>query len=138
MNNRRSLNLAGFLICAALMGYALYAQYGLELEPCPLCIFQRIGVITLGVVFLLAALHNPSGSRCHVGVVGLVLIRLPAGREVTKSRVSRSGWKAKAAISWGELHTSIRSPDLRMGQPGTLKVCHPPHGGSQPWRRYGY
>jgi hypothetical protein len=30
------------------------------------------------------------GSRCCARVVGLVLIRLPAGREVTKSRVSRS------------------------------------------------
>jgi tRNA (guanine37-N1)-methyltransferase len=34
------------------------------------------------------------GSRCRAGVVGPVLIRLPAGREVTKSCVSRSGWKA--------------------------------------------
>jgi hypothetical protein len=33
------------------------------------------------------------GSRCHAGVVGSVLIRLPAGREVTKSFVSRSEWK---------------------------------------------
>ena len=41
------------------MGYALYAQHGLGLEPCPLCIFQRVGVIALGVVFLVAALHNP-------------------------------------------------------------------------------
>jgi hypothetical protein len=34
------------------------------------------------------------GSRCRTGVVGPVLIRLLAGREVTKSCVSRSGWKA--------------------------------------------
>jgi hypothetical protein len=33
------------------------------------------------------------GSRFHAGVVGLVLIRLPAGREVTNSGASRSGWK---------------------------------------------
>ncbi len=30
-----------------------------RLEPCPLCIFQRVGVISLGVVFLVAALRNP-------------------------------------------------------------------------------
>jgi hypothetical protein len=29
-----------------------------------------------------------------MGVVGLVWIRLPAGREVTKLRVSRTGWNA--------------------------------------------
>jgi hypothetical protein len=33
------------------------------------------------------------GSRCCLGVVGPVLIRLPAGRRVTKSCVSRSEWK---------------------------------------------
>src|SRR6185312_1693849 len=34
------------------------------------------------------------GSRCRPGVVGPVSIRLPAGRRVTKSRRSGSGWKA--------------------------------------------
>lgn len=52
----RKLNLAGFLICAGLMAYALYSQYALQLEPCPLCIFQRIAVIGLGLLFLLGAL----------------------------------------------------------------------------------
>jgi disulfide bond formation protein DsbB len=59
MNNRRLANFAGFLACLALMGYALYAQYVLRLDPCPLCIFQRVGVIALGLVFLIAAVHNP-------------------------------------------------------------------------------
>ncbi|HEV2607831.1 MAG TPA: disulfide bond formation protein B [Xanthomonadaceae bacterium] len=54
--------LLGALACAALMGYALYAQYVLHLEPCPLCIFQRVAVIALGVVFLLGALVGPNSS----------------------------------------------------------------------------
>jgi disulfide bond formation protein DsbB len=54
--------LLGALACAALMGYALYAQYVLHLEPCPLCIFQRVAVIALGVVFLLGALVGPKSS----------------------------------------------------------------------------
>ena len=46
------------------MAYALHAQYDLGLEPCPLCIFQRIGVILMGVTFLAAALHHPrAGGR---------------------------------------------------------------------------
>ena len=49
------------LACAALLGYAYYAQFVLHLEPCPLCIFQRIGVFAIGVVFLLAAPHDPAG-----------------------------------------------------------------------------
>ena len=57
----RAANLYGAFACAAMMAYALYAQYVLELFPCPLCVFQRIAVITLGIIFLIAALQNPSG-----------------------------------------------------------------------------
>lgn len=57
----RQLNLAGFIACAGLIGYALYAEHVLMLMPCPLCVFQRMAVISLGIIFLAAALHNPSG-----------------------------------------------------------------------------
>jgi len=59
--NRRLVNIAGFLACVALLGYAYYTQYHLGLEPCPLCIFQRIAIAALGLVFLVAALHHPRG-----------------------------------------------------------------------------
>lgn len=76
MNNRRLANLAGFLICAGLMAYALYSQYQLNVEPCPLCIFQRVGVIAMGVVFLVAALHNPNGWGRYVYAVLIGLASL--------------------------------------------------------------
>jgi disulfide bond formation protein DsbB len=67
----RSINFAGFLICAGLIAYAVYAQFDLGLDPCPLCIFQRIGIAALGVVFLIAALHNPrrSGARVYGSLI---------------------------------------------------------------------
>lgn len=58
---RRVLNLAGFLCCAGMMGFALFAQHVLLLDPCPLCVLQRVAVIGLGIVFLIAAGHDPSG-----------------------------------------------------------------------------
>ncbi|HWX81753.1 MAG TPA: disulfide bond formation protein B [Steroidobacteraceae bacterium] len=58
MTARRG-NLLGFLACICLLAYAYYAQFFLHLEPCPLCIFQRVGVFVLGVVFLIAAAHDP-------------------------------------------------------------------------------
>ena len=71
----RSINLAGFAACVGMMVYALYAEHRLLLAPCPLCIFQRIAVIALGVLFLLAALHKPRG----IGrIVYAVLIGLTA------------------------------------------------------------
>ena len=56
---RRAAYLLGFVVCAGLMAWALYLQYVMELEPCPLCVFQRVAVIATGVVFLAAAIHNP-------------------------------------------------------------------------------
>ena len=72
--NRRLLNFAGALICGAMMGFALYSQHVLLLDPCPLCILQRIAVILLGIVFLLAALHHPgsTGGRVYSIFVGLI------------------------------------------------------------------
>ena len=49
----------GFLFCCALMTYAFYAQYVLNLEPCPLCIFQRLAVIVMGIIFLLCSIIDP-------------------------------------------------------------------------------
>ena len=69
----RNINLAGFLICGALMLYALYAQTFLNLAPCPLCVLQRVGVIVVGLLFLLAASQNPgvTGRRIYAGLMTL-------------------------------------------------------------------
>ncbi len=75
---RRTLNLAGFLWCAGLMAYALFAQYGLQEEPCPLCILQRVAVIAVGAAFLVAWLHHPRGLGARVYGV-LVLLAVLAG-----------------------------------------------------------
>jgi protein dithiol:quinone oxidoreductase len=74
--NRRLLNFAGFIACVALLGYAYYTQYVLGLEPCPLCIFQRIGIAALGVVFLIAGLHNPRGWGASVYTVLIAVASL--------------------------------------------------------------
>jgi protein dithiol:quinone oxidoreductase len=74
--SRRTSNFAGFIVCAALLAYALYAQYHLGLEPCPLCIFQRIGVVLMGLAFLLAALHHPHGAGRRVYGVAIGVFAL--------------------------------------------------------------
>jgi disulfide bond formation protein DsbB len=71
--SRRAAYFLGFFICAALMGWALWLQYGLDLEPCPLCVFQRIAVISTGVIFLVAALHGPRrGGAMFYAVLTLI------------------------------------------------------------------
>jgi disulfide bond formation protein DsbB len=49
----------GFLVCAGLIGFALYLQYYEYQDPCPLCLLQRIVYMVLMAVFLVAALHGP-------------------------------------------------------------------------------
>jgi protein dithiol:quinone oxidoreductase len=56
---RRALNLFGFVVCAAMLTYAYHVQHQLRIEPCPLCIFQRIGIAFLGLILLFAGLHVP-------------------------------------------------------------------------------
>ena len=48
----RMHNFFGFCGCLLLISYALYAEHILGLEPCPMCIFQRVSTILLGLVFL--------------------------------------------------------------------------------------
>jgi protein dithiol:quinone oxidoreductase len=73
---RRTGNLIGFAASAALIGYALYAQYFQGLEPCPLCILQRVAVMVAGVLFLLAALHDPGdrGARGYGVLIDLAAL----------------------------------------------------------------
>jgi disulfide bond formation protein DsbB len=73
---RRSLNLAGLLCCAGLLAYAWYVQGVLKVEPCPLCIFQRIGVAATGTFFLLAWLHSPDGWGARIYGVLLAIASL--------------------------------------------------------------
>jgi disulfide bond formation protein DsbB len=56
--------LSGILLLACVigMGFALYLEHVQGLNPCPLCVFQRVGLIALGFFSLLGFLHNPSHS----------------------------------------------------------------------------
>jgi len=70
--------LLGFLFCAVLLSAALYFQFVDGLDPCPLCISQRIMVLALALVLLAAFIHNPgrkgvrlySVAGCLVALVG--------------------------------------------------------------------
>lgn len=72
--------------CAALLGYGLYVQHVDFLDPCPLCVFQRMVFMVIGAVALVAALHNPgaAGRWVYAGLVALAGISgmAIAGRHV--------------------------------------------------------
>ncbi len=75
MLTTRKISSAGLLLAVVSMVFAVgYLQLIEYLEPCPLCILDRGVVIGLGIVFLIALLHNPSGWGNRVyGVLALLL-----------------------------------------------------------------
>lgn len=66
MNVTRLFYLAVFSGCLGLLGFGLYLEHGTGLEPCPLCIFQRIAYIAVMLIALLAAIHHPAGRGRYV------------------------------------------------------------------------
>ena len=77
----RAVYLAGFAACAAMLAYAFYVQFDLGVEPCPLCIFQRIAVIVMGIFFLIGGLQAPRADGRKVYAL-LVLLAAAAGAGV--------------------------------------------------------
>src|SRR5678816_4354435 len=73
-------------ICAAFLGFAYYAQFQMHLDPCPLCIFQRIAFIAFGAVCLAAALHGPRGYGRRV-YGALALLAAGAGAAIAGRHV---------------------------------------------------
>ncbi len=71
--SRRLFNTAAFLLCAGLLAYAYYLQFHDGLDPCPLCIFQRVAFLVTGLLFLAVAVHAPgqTGSRIYAVLIGL-------------------------------------------------------------------
>ena len=86
MPRRRVAFALGFLFCAGLLGWAFWLQYGEGLEPCPLCMFQRLVFVAIGVIFLVGAFHEPG--RVGAWIYALLLLAASgvgaalAGRQV--------------------------------------------------------
>lgn len=70
--------LAGVIAAAAgaMMAVALYMQHVMGLEPCPLCMMQRIWVSVAGVIALLGFLHGPqrTGQRSYASLTLLACL----------------------------------------------------------------
>ena len=79
--NSRHLFTFGGLSCFTLLGFGYILQFYQGLEPCALCIFQRIALAACGLIFLIAAVHDPEkiASRIYgtliiiVSIIGIAL-----------------------------------------------------------------
>lgn len=65
--NYRLLHTILFLGSIIGMSFALYLEHVVGLNPCPLCVFQRVGLIAMGIFSLIALLHNPASAWVRRG-----------------------------------------------------------------------
>jgi disulfide bond formation protein DsbB len=68
--NSRIWFFLGFLGCVFLLSMGAYFQFVEGLDPCPLCISQRIAILATGLVFFAAAIHNPGQKGVTAYAIG--------------------------------------------------------------------
>jgi disulfide bond formation protein DsbB len=66
-------------IMALSMAGALYFQYVLNLEPCPLCVLQRMAIIAAGIAAALGLAVGAALGQLAAGVLALLFSLLGAG-----------------------------------------------------------
>ena len=75
MFSYRRLAFVGLVVCISAMLFAvLYLENTLYLDPCPLCVLDRVVIIALGVIFLIAFLHGPN--TIFTKIYGIICILL--------------------------------------------------------------
>jgi disulfide bond formation protein DsbB len=90
------------LVCGGLLGYAIYVQHFDFIDPCPLCVLQRIGFMSIGAIASLAFIHNP-------GAVG----RWVYGTAVTLAGLTGMGISGRHL--WLQSLPADQVPDCGMG-----------------------
>lgn len=83
-----------FVVCLALLGFALYLQHVKGLDPCPWCVVQRLGFMLIALIALIGALHRPG----IAGVFAYSLLGLAA---------------SLAGIAAGAYHVWLQSDPVR-------------------------
>lgn len=82
----RKTNFLIFIACTLMMLAAAYMEHVMKMNPCPLCITQRVFVVLTGLLALAAALQNPAliGRRIYavLGIISPILGACFAGRQL--------------------------------------------------------
>ncbi len=72
--------------CSSLLGCGYYLQFVAGLEPCPLCIFQRIAYISIIIISFAGLVHGPGriGIRVYSSLLSIASLigAAIAGRQV--------------------------------------------------------
>lgn len=87
----RQLFTLGALACVGGMAFVvLYIQLVLGLEPCPMCVFQRVAMVATAIVFVAGAIHAPRGAG-RWAYSGLAVLTAGAGAGIAARHVWLQG-----------------------------------------------
>jgi len=86
LTSPRALNLLAAALGLAMLCYAWFVQFGLAIEPCPLCILQRVALIALTLVFLGAGIHGARGAG-RLAWAGLIVTAAGIGAAIAARHV---------------------------------------------------
>ncbi|MEH6551880.1 MAG: disulfide bond formation protein B [Pseudomonadales bacterium] len=75
----RLINLLIFIATSGLMSVGFIMEHQMGLEPCPLCMTQRIFIVLTGFFGLLAFLHNPGLRGTQIYGTATLLSALTGG-----------------------------------------------------------
>jgi disulfide bond formation protein DsbB len=103
------------LACVAMLGFGMYLQHVVGLEPCPMCIVQRYALVLIAVCAALTGVSSRKG--LHIaGAVVLLLLSL-AGAYVA-ARQSWLQWNPPEVVTCGrDLYGMIETFPLKRALP---------------------
>lgn len=107
------------LACLGLLGFGLYLQHVVGLEPCPMCIVQRYTLVLIAAVSALAAaLPGPRGQR----VLAALLVLLAGFGAFVAARQSWLQWYPPEVATCGrDFYGLIESFPLQRAIPMIFK-----------------
>jgi disulfide bond formation protein DsbB len=82
MPSSRTLLLLIAAACFGSIGAAVYLQFALEMQPCPLCIIQRYMFIAIGICSLVGAFAGKIKAAASLGLLGALAGLATAGKHM--------------------------------------------------------
>jgi len=107
------------LACIGLLGFGLYLQHVVGLEPCPMCIVQRYALVLVAII---AGAVSASGTkRLQIGGVVLLLLVAAFGAFVAARQSFLQWYPPEVATCGRDLYGMIETFPLKRAIPMIFK-----------------
>jgi disulfide bond formation protein DsbB len=115
---RRAFALIG-LACVAMLGFGMYLQHVVGLEPCPMCVVQRYALV---LIALCAGLASATGRKGLQIPMALLALLAAVGGAFTAARQSWLQWHPPEFVSCGrDIYGMIETFPLQRALPMIFK-----------------